>query len=240
MHIKRKILLQRRPRKKREYQISKVLSRFLKMNDYTNPLDFAFCSFAFYLLIAFTSYLFTWKVDYNIIDGKAFSFVFSDDSIQITNWLGKLGAYSAHKFLKVWFGISSYIFPFVFFILGVRILFKVSLLPIIKTLKISLVVLVWLSICMGYFFESPYDFMGGLYGAKIISWTTNIAGSIGAAAFVLFTGFLSFIVLFNPSFNWVNSLLVSVKDDNPDFIPEEELEAKNTIKEEDIIRRRTC
>jgi len=225
----------KKTKKKKGISNFKSIVSFAKDERLHKSIGLFFLLFAFYLLIAFTSYLFTWKVDYNIIDGKAFSFVFSDDSIQITNWLGKLGAYSAHKFLKVWFGISSYIFPFVFFILGVRILFKVSLLPIIKTLKISLVVLVWLSICMGYFFESPYDFMGGLYGAKIISWTTNIAGSIGALAFVLFTGFLSFIVLFNPSFNWVNSLLVSVKDDNPDFIPEEELEAKNTIKEEDII-----
>jgi len=226
----------KKTKKKKGVSNFKSVVSFFKDQRLHKSIGLCFLLFAFYLLIAFTSYLFTWKVDYNIIDGKAFSFVFSDDSIQITNWLGKLGAYSAHKFLKVWFGISSYIFPFVFFILGVRILFKVSLLPIIKTLKISLVVLVWLSICMGYFFESPYDFMGGLYGAKIISWTTNIAGSIGAAAFVLFSGFLSFIVLFNPSFNWVNSLLVSVKDDNPDFIPEEELEAKNTIKEEDIIK----
>ena len=225
----------KKTKKKKGISNFKSIVSFAKDERLHKSIGLSFLLLAFYLLIAFTSYLFTWKVDYNIIDGKAFSFVFSDDSIQITNWLGKLGAYSAHKFLKVWFGISSYIFPFVFFILGVRILFKVSLLPIIKTLKISLVVLVWLSICMGYFFESPYDFMGGLYGAKIISWTTNIAGSIGALAFVLFTGFLSFIVLFNPSFNWVNSLLVSFKDDNPDFIPKEELEAKNTIKEEDII-----
>ena len=221
-------------KKKGTTNLKRIIS-FFKDERLHKSIGLLFILFSFYLVTAFTSYLFTWKVDYNIIDGESFYFVFSDDSIQVTNWLGKLGAFSAHKFLKVWFGIASYIFPFVFFIMGVRILFKVSLLPIVKTLKISAVTLVWLSICMGYFFGSPYDFMGGLYGAEIISWTTNIVGSVGAAAFVLFTGFLSFIVLFNPSFNWVNSLLVSIKNDNPDFIPEEELEAKNTIKEEEII-----
>ncbi len=213
----------------------KSVISFLKDERLHKSIGLLFILFSFYLLIAFTSYLFTWTVDYNIIDGKSFYFVFSDDSIQITNWLGKLGAYSAHKFLKVWFGISSYIFPFVFFLLGVRILFKVRLLPIVKSLKISAVLLVWLSICMGYFFESPYDFMGGLYGAEIISWTVNIVGSVGAAAFVFFTGFLSVIVLFNPSFNWVGNLIASIKNDNPDFIPEDENIAQNSIKEEDII-----
>jgi DNA segregation ATPase FtsK/SpoIIIE, S-DNA-T family len=222
-------------KKKKGISKFKSVISFLKDERLHKSIGLLFILFSFYLLIAFTSYLFTWKVDYNIIDGKSFSFVFSDDSIQITNWLGKLGAYSAHKFLKVWFGISSYIFPFVFFIIGVRILFKVSLLPIVKTLKISAVVLVWLSICMGYFFESPYDFMGGLYGAKIISWIINIAGSVGAAAFVFFTGFLSVIVLFNPSFNWVGNLIDSIKNDNPDFIPEDENIAQNSITEEDII-----
>ena len=170
-------------KKKGGAKYKRVIS-FLKDERLHKSIGLLFILFSFYLLIAFTSYLFTWTVDYNIVDGKSFSFVFSDDSIQVSNWLGKLGAYSAHKFLKVWFGISSYIFPFIFFILGVRTLFKTSLLPIAKTLKISAVLLVWLSICMGYFFESPYDFMGGLYGAEIISWITNIAGSVGAAAFV--------------------------------------------------------
>ena len=129
----------------------KSVISFVKDERLHKSVGLLFILISFYLLIAFTSYLFTWKVDYNIIDGQSFSFVFSDDSIQVTNWLGKLGAYSAHKFLKVWFGISSYIFPFVFFIIGVRILFKVRLLPIVKSLKISVVLLVWLSICMGYF-----------------------------------------------------------------------------------------
>lgn len=222
---------------KKNKGISKFKSviSFLKDERLHKSIGLLFILFSFYLLIAFTSYLFTWTVDYNIVDGKSFYFVFSDDSIQVSNWLGKLGAYSAHKFLKVWFGISSYIFPFIFFILGVKTLFKIRLLPIVKSLKISAVLLVWLSICMGYFFESPYDFMGGLYGAEIISWITNIAGSVGAAAFVFFTGFLSVIVLFNPSFNWVGNLIASIKNDNPDFIPEDENIAKNLIKEEDII-----
>jgi len=219
--------------KKVKSKFNSIIS-FLKDERLHKSIGLLFILSSFYLLIAFTSYLFTWKVDYNIIDGKSFSFVFSDDSIQITNWLGKLGAYSAHKFLKVWFGISSYIFPFVFFIIGVRILFKVKLLPIVKSLKISVVLLVWLSICMGYFFESPYDFMGGLYGAEIISWITNIAGSVGAAAFVFFTGVLSVIVLFNPSFDWVGNLIASIKNEHPDFIPEDENIAQNSITEEDI------
>jgi len=219
--------------KKVKSKFNSIIS-FLKDERLHKSIGLLFILSSFYLLIAFTSYLFTWKVDYNIIDGKSFSFVFSDDSIQITNWLGKLGAYSAHKFLKVWFGISSYIFSFIFFIIGVRILFKVSLLPIVKTLKISVVSLVWLSICMGFFFESPYDFMGGLYGAEIISWITNIAGSVGAAAFVFFTGVLSVIVLFNPSFDWVGNLIASIKNEHPDFIPEDENIAQNSITEEDI------
>lgn len=221
--------------KKKGGQKFKKIMSFLKDERLHKSIGLLFILFSFYLLIAFTSYLFTWTIDYNIIDGKPFSFVFSDDSIQISNWLGKLGAYSAHKFLKVWFGISSYIFPFIFFIIGVRILFKVRLLPIVKYLKISVVSLVWLSICMGYFFESPYDFMGGLYGAAIISWIINIVGDIGAAAFVFFTGFLSIIVLFNPSFDWISNLIASIKNDNPDFITEDETAAENSFKPDDII-----
>ena len=89
-----------------------------------------------YLFFAFTSYLFTWKYDLSIIDGKSIGFVFNGEESEIHNWLGKFGAYTAHQFLKVWYGVSSYIFAFLLFILGFKALFKHELLPMIKTFKV--------------------------------------------------------------------------------------------------------
>ena len=63
-----------------------------------------------YLFFSFTSYLFTWKYDLSIIDGKSIGFVFNGEESEIQNWLGKFGAYIAHRFLKIWYGVASYLF----------------------------------------------------------------------------------------------------------------------------------
>ena len=222
---------------KKEKKNSKLM---LKVQSFFNDdrtqksLGLLFILTSLYLFICFTSYLFTWKSDYSIIDGKSFSFVFSGEEVTVKNWLGKLGGFTAHKFLKVWFGIASYVFPFLLFLFGIRVLFKITLLPLLKTIKISAVSLVWTSILMAFLFASPLDFMGGLFGHQIISTIKNIAGSIGAGLFVAFTGYLAVIVLFNPSYSWIEKLKLKINTNDPAFIPSDENEAINPIKEEEI------
>src|SRR5512133_1814601 len=48
-----------------------------------------------YLLLAFTSYLLSWKTDSNILDNNDASYIF-DSSVSVQNWTGKLGAWLAH------------------------------------------------------------------------------------------------------------------------------------------------
>ena len=159
--------------------------------------------FSTYLLVAFTSYLFTWKYDLSIIDGKSISFVFNGEESNIQNWLGKFGAYTAHKFLKVWYGVASFIFAFIAFIIGFKALFKHEILPIKKTLKVSFISLIWLCMFLGFcFLNSDLDFMGGLYGQVINNWLIGVFGKIGTGFFILFFGITSIILLFNPSLSW--------------------------------------
>lgn len=221
------------PKGKSNSSVKKVVS-FLKDERLHKSLGLLFILTSFYLFIAFTSYLFTWKIDNSLVEGNSELVNFWDDSVKVNNWLGKFGALSAHKFLKVWFGISSYVFVLLSFVLGVRIVFKIKILPLLKTLKISIISLIWTSICMAFFFKAPYDFMGGYFGQQIIDWSNNIVGSIGTGFLVFFTGFISVVVLFNPNFKWLGAFIDKMKNDS-EFIPSEELEAKNLIKEEDII-----
>ena len=171
--------------------------------------------FSAYLFIAFTSYLFTWKFDQNIIDDKLFNWVFNGDEVIVHNWLGKLGAFTAHQFLKVWFGIASYTFCFVSFILGFKALFKHTLVPVVKSLKVSFVLIIWLSATMAYISQnSDLDFLGGLYGHYINLWLTGVIGQIGTGFFVVFSGFTFIMILFNPSLSWMNNLIEKIKAKN--------------------------
>ena len=160
--------------------------------------------FSTYLLVAFTSYLFTWKYDLSIIDGKSIGFVFNGEESNIQNWLGKFGAYTAHKFLKVWYGVASFILAFISIVIGFKALFKYEILPLIKTLKVSFISLIWLCMFFGFCFQnSDLDFMGGLYGQVINNWLIGVFGQIGTGFFIFFFGLTSVILLFNPSLSWI-------------------------------------
>lgn len=189
--------------------------------------------FGLYTLIACVSYLFTWKFDASLIDGKGLGFVFNGDEADVRNWLGKLGALTAHQFMKIWFGIASIFIPFYSLLLGVRVLFKITLLPLIKTLKIGVVTMVYMSIAMAFLFSAPLDFMGGMFGEQIIAWISSAIGFVGTLFFVLFSGLLSVIVLFNPSFAFLQNFFAKRENE---FITEEEIEPKNTIREDQVIK----
>ena len=159
---------------------------------------------AIYLFFSFTSYLFTWKYDLSIIDGKSIGFVFNGEESEIRNWLGKFGAYTAHRFLKIWYGVASYLFVLIAFVIGFKSLFKHELLPITKTLKVSFISLIWICVFLGFVFEkSDLDFMGGLYGQVINDWLIGVFGQIGTGFFIFFFGITSVVLLFNPSLSWV-------------------------------------
>ena len=221
-----------RKKKKEKRKKKKSLSKhfafinFYKDERLQKTIGLFFILFSIYLLIAFSSYLNSWKTDYNIIDGKTFSFIFSSDNSDIHNLLGKLGAFTAHKFLKVWFGISSYFFTYISFIIGLKILFKITLSPILKSIKVSILSVTWLSMTMAYFYNSSeLDFMGGLFGKEIVYWLNNVVGSIGTVFFIIFSGFISIVILFNPSFAWVKTLIskLSKKEENEDKIENEDI-----------------
>ncbi len=169
-----------------------------------------------YLFIAFTSYLFSWKYDQSIIDGQSLKFIFNNEGTEVKNWLGKFGAFVSHRFLKLWYGISSYVFSLIAFIIGFRALFKHSLLPIVKSLKVSFFSLLWFCLFFGFVFKNTeLDFMGGLYGLVINNWLIRVLGTIGTGFFIVFSGFSLIIILFNPSFSWIvnfsNRILSKIK-----------------------------
>ena len=187
-----------------------------------------------YLFISFTSYLFTWKYDYSIINDQPFSFVFTNNDLLVKNWLGKLGAFTAHKFLKVWFGISSYFFVFIALLFGSRILFKFKGIPIVKSFKVSFLGLIWLSMTLAFVFQnSTYDFLGGLYGLSISNWISGIVGVFGTAFFIIFSGFISIVILFNPSFKWFENLINNKEKE--DVINENEFTAVSTINQTEKV-----
>ncbi len=63
---------------------------------------------AFFLFVAFTSYLFTWKADMTIVFNNGLSPLFSSGKDKASNLLGNLGAVVSHFFFYKAFGVAHF------------------------------------------------------------------------------------------------------------------------------------
>lgn len=150
-----------------------------------------------FLLLAFSSYLLTWRLDSNILDGSASGFIL-DSSIKVHNWTGKLGAWLAHFFIRRGFGISSFLLLFLMFLAGFRLMTGVMLLSFWKTLRYAILGLLWISVALGFGFRENADLLilGGAFGYEATHWLIDMIGVPGTLLLLIFS-LVSFLILVN-------------------------------------------
>ena len=73
--------------------------------------------FSLFLLLSLSSYLFTWKIDQDKL-GETWGNILFNNEILLENWMGKFGGLLAHQFIFAGFGVPSFIFTLLFFVLG--------------------------------------------------------------------------------------------------------------------------
>jgi len=159
-----------------------------------------------FFLVAFTSYLFTWKEDQSYINAanggisnlaikktlKEISDA-TDSAPVVQNWLGKVGAYTSNLFIYEWFGVASFIFVFVFFVIGYRLLFKVRLYPIGRSIAYSIFLIVFISVTLGFFHgfvsDTPHFLEGnfGFWSNKLLDAQIGQTGTLGLLVFAALT-----------------------------------------------------
>jgi len=178
------------------------------------------------LLLAFTSFLFTWKADQSKVEISFWDY-YQDSSLVAENWLGKLGAAVSHQFIYEWFGIASFLFVVLSFLVGFKILFRISLLPIFKTLKYSMFGLIWLSLFFGFFFDGNLFYLGGAVGYELNIFLASTLGKIGGGIFIFFLLSVFIISVFD-----VKAFFMNFKKDVDQIRKEEaeKLEARRTEK----------
>jgi len=178
--------------------------------------------FSAYLLVAFTSYLFTWRIDQDLMS-RPWGEIFQQD-VHAENWLGKLGALISHQFIYVWFGVAAFVFVFWSFLVGVRITLNTWLAPAGKALRWSVMILFWLPTLLGFFFpKGEWQVLGGGIGYAINSHLTGWLGSFGAGALIVFAAIAFGVYTFNPSLHWILALF----ERKPKAETEEEVAAES-------------
>ncbi len=154
-----------------------------------------------FMLVAFTSFFFTWNADHDKVSGSWWS-MFSRPDVQVDNWLGKFGAIISHQFIEKWFGISAFVFVLLSFLTGFKILFRVELLPIGKTVRYSFFAFFFVAASLGYLLSTKGKllFLAGAFGFEINRWLESLLGAAGAGLFLVFAAVAFVVVTFNVAF----------------------------------------
>ena len=203
-----------------------------------------FLILSLYFLISFTSYLFTWQEDQSyVIDANGgWSNLFKTseelaesgvDNPMVENWLGKLGALLSHQFIYEWFGVASFIFIGVFFIIGYRLLFKVRVLSVTKTLAYSLFLLLFISLTFAFFHGFVSDFPHFIEG-EFGFWTNRLLqaqiGNAGIAGLLAFAALTALIIAYNIDFKLPGKSKEEELDEVPAEREPEEIELEDDFR----------
>ncbi|MGE5355825.1 MAG: DNA translocase FtsK 4TM domain-containing protein [Deltaproteobacteria bacterium] len=154
---------------------------------------------SFYLLIAFTSYFISWKVDQDKVLKFSTDMLFNNE-LTVSNWLGRLGALVSNAFIYWGFGVPSLLFVLIFFRLGFVILFRKSFSSFLVFLTNCFYIIAFSSVLLSYFLGQQEFSWGGAFGTSVNQWMVKFIGSVGLLLLLIFILAVVLTWLFNPKF----------------------------------------
>lgn len=153
--------------------------------------------FSLFVFLSCVSYIFNGQNDYRLIQSPQEVENFSQNE-PYKNWMGKIGAHVAWFFMNKYVGIGALFIPFILFLVGVRIWLKRDLLPFWKSLRLSVLGMLFLPLLIGFIFHNRVDgfertieitcnqnLVGG-YGHFATEWCTYTLGWSGTLLLVVF------------------------------------------------------
>ena len=166
------------------------LNKFLDIiNDKSNQKIFAtfLLLFSVLTIIAFISYLFNWKVDDSILSNKDYSII----KDQTSNQIGGIGAKISYVLIKLWFGISAIIIPFLSSLISLNIL-GLKINKISRIIFHGILILILLPIIISHFTSSSF-YAGGI-GVYCSKFLIQILGEVGTTL-TLVTSTLLYLIM---------------------------------------------
>lgn len=154
--------------------------------------------FSLYILFALIGFFFTGGTDQSLID-REIGAVIADPLITAGNPAGKVGAWISNLLINRCFGIASFIICYIIFISGYKLVGgKINGYG--RKIFISMVVILWISLLLGFITESLNDwfeigtgylFLGGGHGYFVSLWMDSLIGRLGT----FLTLILSFVII---------------------------------------------
>ncbi|CAK9253483.1 unnamed protein product [Sphagnum jensenii] len=164
---------------------------------------------SFILAVSFTSYLFTVSDDQSDLLNNA-TRALADNTLQVHNSLGRLGAVLAHVFIDRLFGLASYLFCGVLFVTGFNLLMQRRVFNALKVSLYCFFGLVWLSATLSFinYLVHPASLInwGGGFGDYLTGEQGRLTGLlkvVGTGALLIVSAVAFFVWLYNFSFDFL-------------------------------------
>lgn len=143
-------------------------------------VGFFFVIIALFLLLSFISYYISGNNDQSQINEL------TNRNVVVENWLGKIGAWLADFFLYKGFGIASFLFVKIFFLIGAYLLIDLPLSKIKKSTFWDLYAIIIISLFFGLIWEYvPY--LSGVIGYELHDIIQDYVGNIGTIMVLIFS-----------------------------------------------------
>ena len=135
--------------------------------------------FSIALLVAFISFYLHGQVDQSAVDQL------DNRNTEVSNWLGKIGAYVADLIVYQGFGVASFLFVRLFFLTGLYLFLGMPLSKLRSTWFWDLFAMIIVSIIFGFFATSAPE-LGGVIGYEMNLLSQDYIGKTGTLLLLLF------------------------------------------------------
>ncbi len=219
--------------KKKKIEKAKKEPRFqktkelLKNQQTKTVIGLFLCFFSLFLIVAFTSFLFTWKTDQSEYSQ------FLDKNVEVKNLLGKLGHAISSILVEDGFGVAAYILSVLILFTGIYLVFQLSISKLKKRWTWGLIGMLWFSIFFALI-TSKGSLLSGVVGYEMNLFLYQFMGNIGISLLLGFV-FLSYLAI---RFNLTGSHLKTLfnrKETNAAEADSEDLNLDNSLANEDDL-----
>lgn len=177
----------------------------------TFSFGFVLAVFAIFLLIAFTSYLYSGSSDFDILENPTAADI-SNEGYIYDNVCGSLGAILAFFFLNECFGLSSYLIPVFLVLVGFRCMniYKINLF---KCFIHTAFILVWSSVLFAFivnltsWFDTSFINLGGNHGKFVVKRLVAYIGTPGLCCTLLMSAVFYLIYVSTKTVGVIRKLL---------------------------------
>lgn len=191
-----------------------------------------------FLLIALTSYLYTWKEDQDKVLKFSWDLLFAKN-IVVENWLGRFGAILAHMTVYWGVGVSAFLLPIYGIGVAIVIAFKKHWLKIVRMTTYLCMAFLVFPLLFSFIFPQATFAWGGAVGVTFYLYLLSFIGKVGTGIFLLFvlTGLIYWHNAYLPEikntfqFKWA-SFRIRQKKVIDTFLSGQAFESQNTTADE--------